>query len=115
MATGVAVIMKVCGDIYPRSWPQPSNFEFHGPTWWLPITERGQAGTKAGRLAARNACCERKTAPDLICAGLMNQEYLAFNQVRSVANRPVFVSPVASFSSQEPGARSYKPRVRTES
>ena len=79
---------------------EPICFKFQGPAWWSFIAERGRAGTTAGdKLAAsRHARCERRTTSDLLCAGLMNQEYFARNQARSVANRPVFVSPVASFS-----------------
>ena len=107
MATGVLVIETVRKDIYSMSLCLPIYFEFQGPAWWSFMTERGQAGTTASdKLAAsRHACCERRTASDLLCAGLMNQEYFVCNQARSVANRPVFVSPVATFLGRAAVAR----------
>src|SRR5205809_956581 len=100
MATGVAALNAVRSDNCAASFLHTITIEFAGPAWSPIMTERGQAGTPAsGTLAAStNARCERRTAPDLLCAGLMNQESFASHQARSVANRPVFVSPVAILS-----------------
>src|ERR1051326_2276125 len=98
MATGEAVLNTVRSHDYAAAFLCTIITEFAGPAWWPFMTERGQAGTKASGIlgASTNARCERRTAPDLLCAGLMNQESFA-DKARSVANRPVSVSPVAVF------------------